>query len=84
MIILTNEFTTVTIEKVRTGQGERVRITSPRTGYSIDLDPLELEALTWQSPETFSRLLATPFGPEEEGVEGRPLSDLILFGGEDA
>jgi hypothetical protein len=79
---LTNEFTTVTIEKVQTRNGERLRISAPRMGYSVELDPLELEALTWQPVETFSRLLSTPFGPDEEGVEARPLSDLILFGGE--
>ncbi|TBH16545.1 dihydrodiol dehydrogenase [Thermus thermamylovorans] len=84
MITLSNEFTTVTIEKIRTGNGERLRISSSRLGYSIDLDPLELEALTWQRVETFSRLLHTPYGPEEEGVEVRPFSDLVLFGGENA
>ncbi|ADW21766.1 MULTISPECIES: hypothetical protein [Thermus] len=81
---LSNEFTTVIVEKIQTRNGERLRITSPRLGYSIDLDPLELEALTWQTVETFSRLLHTPYGPEEEGVEVRPLSDLVLFGGGDA
>ncbi|RIH82464.1 hypothetical protein Mlute_02485 [Meiothermus luteus] len=82
MFTLTNEFTTVTIEKVQTRNGERLRISAPRMGYSVELDPLELEALTWQPVETFSRLLSTPFGPDEDGVEARPLSDLILFGGE--
>lgn len=82
MITLANEFTTVTVEKVLTRNGERLRISSPRLGYSIDLDPLELEALTWQTVETFSRLLSTPYGPGEDGVEMRPLSDLILFGEE--
>lgn len=84
MLTLTNEFTTVTVEKIATRNGERLRISSPRLGYSVVLDPLELEALTWQPVETFSRLLATPFGPDEDGVEARPLSDLILFGGEHA
>ncbi|WP_114314080.1 dihydrodiol dehydrogenase [Thermus caldifontis] len=81
---LSNEFTTVIVEKIRTRNGERLRITSPRLGYSIDLDPLELEALTWQTVDTFSRLLHTPYGPEEEGVDVHPLSDLVLFGGGDA
>ncbi|BCZ95729.1 MULTISPECIES: dihydrodiol dehydrogenase [Thermus] len=81
MITLTNEFTTVVVEKVLTRNGERLRISSPRLGYSVELDPLELEALTWQPVNTFSRLLATPYGPEDEGVEVLPLSDLLLFGG---
>lgn len=84
MLTLTNEFTTVIIEKVYTRNGERLRISSPRLGCSIDLDPLELEALTWQTVETFSQLLRTPYGPDEDGAEMRPLSDLILFGGEHA
>jgi len=84
LLTLTNEFTTVIIEKVHTHNGERLRISSPRLGYSIDLDPLELEALTWQTVETFSHLLRTPYGPDEDSAEMRPLSDLILFGGEHA
>jgi hypothetical protein len=79
----TNEFTTIIIEKVHTHNGERLRISLPRLGYSIDLDPLELEALTWQTVETFY-VLRTPYGPDEDGAEMRPLSDLILFGGEHA
>lgn len=79
MITLTNEFTTVIVEKVQTGNGERLRIRSPRLGYSIDLDPIELEALTWQTVETFSQLLTTPFGPDDGEVEVRPLSDLLIF-----
>jgi len=84
LLTLTNEFTTVIIEKVHTRNGERLRISSPRLGYSIDLDPLELEALTWQTVETFSHFFRTPYGPDEDGAEMRPLSDLILFGGEHA
>jgi hypothetical protein len=41
-------------------------VASPRLQRSIDLDPLELESLTWQSHEFFSQLLAQPFGPEDE------------------
>lgn len=84
MFTLTNEFTSVKVEKIATRNGERLRITSLRMGYSVDLDPLELEALTWQTIETFSQLLSTPYGPDEGGVETRPLSDLILFGSEHA
>jgi hypothetical protein len=32
----------------------------PASGRSILLCPLELEALTWQDHDLFSRLLATP------------------------
>lgn len=63
-IELVNEFASVRVFKVRTHNGERLRIESERMGLSVDLDPLELESLTWQSPETFSGLLATPVGRE--------------------
>jgi len=37
----------------------------PASGRSILLCPLELEALTWQDHDLFSRLLQTPHGPED-------------------
>lgn len=58
-----NEFTLVQVREVQTRNGERLEISSPRLGYSIRLDPLELESLTWQPTEMFSKLLADPFGP---------------------
>jgi hypothetical protein len=63
---IANEFATVTVRRVETRNGVRLRIESPRLQRSIDLDPLELESLTWQSHELFSRLLAHPFGPEDD------------------
>jgi hypothetical protein len=65
-IEITNEFATVVVRRVETRNGVRLRIESPRQQRAIDLDPLELESLTWQSHDLFSRLLAHPFGPEEE------------------
>jgi hypothetical protein len=62
---LVNEFAAVTVQRVETRNGERLRISSARLGRSIDLDPLELETLTWQSHELFSRLLTEPFGGED-------------------
>jgi len=61
-----NEFAVVRVRRRRTRNGERIEIEAPRLGRRIALCPLELESLTWQTPETFSRFLATPFGPEEE------------------
>ena len=63
---LANEFAAVDVRVVETGNGVRLRIESPRSGRSIDLDPLELEALTWQSHELFTTLLADPYGPDDE------------------
>lgn len=63
---LANEFAAVRVRRRRTRNGERLEIEAPRLGRRITLCPVELESLTWQTPETFSRFLATPFGPEEE------------------
>ena len=62
---LANEYATVQVRKVHTRNGVRLEIVSPKLGRGIRLCPLELEALTWQSHETFSEFLRTPFGPEE-------------------
>ena len=63
---LANEYASVLVRKVHTRQGVRLEIVSPRLGRGIRLDPVELEALTWQSHDLFSKLLRTPFGPEDE------------------
>ena len=60
---IANEFATVLVRKVHTRNGVRLEIFAPKLGYRILLDPLELESLTWQSSETFSKFLETPFGP---------------------
>jgi hypothetical protein len=63
---LANEYAVVTVRKVYTRNGVRLEIVAPRLGRGIRLDPVELETLTWQSHETFSGFLRTPFGPEPE------------------
>ena len=63
---LANEFAEVTVRRVATRNGVRLEIAAPKLGRRIRLCPLELETLTWQSPETFSGFLSTPFGPEPE------------------
>jgi hypothetical protein len=69
VIRLGNEFTEVLVERVRTRNGARLRISVPSSGHQILLCPLELEALTWQDHELFSRLLKTPNGPEAPSPE---------------
>ena len=64
-IRLANEFSEVVVERVPTRNGARLRISVPASGRSIMLCPLELEALTWQDHDLFSRLLQTPHGPED-------------------
>ena len=63
---LANEYASVVVRKVRTRNGVRLEISSPRLDRSVRLCPLELESLTWQTSEVFSEFLRTPFGPEEE------------------
>jgi len=75
-LTITNEFTSVRVRKVHTRNGERLEVRSAKLGFVILLDPLELESLTWQTPDTFCGFLQDPYGPE--GVTGaRPLSDLM-------
>lgn len=63
-IELANEYATVEVRKVHTHNGVRLEIVAPRLGRGIRLCPLELETLTWQGHDTFSKFLQTPFGPE--------------------
>lgn len=63
-MVLANEYAEVTVSKVLTRNGVRLRISEAKGGREVLLCPLELESLTWQSAETFSRLLSTPYGPE--------------------
>jgi hypothetical protein len=62
---LANEFARVRVERDDSGNGPRLKITSVVLNRVVYLDPLELESLTWQTEETFSRFLESPFGPED-------------------
>lgn len=62
---ITNEFAQVRVRKVWTRNGVRLEISSPRLGHTIRLDALALESLTWQTMDTFTVFLETPFGPPE-------------------
>jgi hypothetical protein len=66
---LANEYAEVIVRKVHTRNGVRLEISAPKLDSRIQICPLELEALTWQTTETFSRFLSTPFGPEAEAEE---------------
>lgn len=63
---ITNEFAAVVVRRVQTRNGVRLEIASPRLGFSIELDAIALESLTWQTMDTFTRFLSTPFGPSED------------------
>lgn len=62
VITVTNEFTSVRVQKVKTGAGERLEISSLRVSGSIRLDPLILESLIWRSPDDLAKGLERPFG----------------------
>ncbi len=63
---IANEYARVQVRRVDTGNGSRLEIIAPQLGRGIRLCPLELETLTWQTHDTFSDFLVTPFGPEAE------------------
>jgi DNA polymerase I-like protein with 3'-5' exonuclease and polymerase domains len=65
-IEIANEFAVARVRKVHTRNGERLEISAPKQESKILLDPLQLESLTWQTPETFAKFLTEPFGPETE------------------
>jgi hypothetical protein len=61
---IANEFAMVRIRRVLTRNGERLEIHSPKIGSCIRVDAVELESISWQPHETFTKFLETPFGPE--------------------
>ena len=67
-----NESAIVLVRKVRTRNGVRLEIYSPEIDRRVYLDPLLIESLAWQTPETFSDILEDPYelaDPEEEEEE---------------
>lgn len=60
---ISNEFADVMVRLIQTGNGERLEISSPRRGTTIRLDPVELEALTWQTTDVFTQMLEGSIGP---------------------
>ena len=72
-IVIGNEFSEVRVQRVETRNGARLLVESPKSGQWITLCPLELEALTWQTPQTFSAMIGKPSAPlfgageEDEG-----------------
>ena len=55
-----NESATALVRKVRTRNGVRLEIYAPKVDKRVYLDPLLIESLAWQTPETFSNILANP------------------------
>jgi len=57
---ISNASATARLRKVRTGNGVRLEIHSPETEKRVYLDPLNIESLSWQTPETFASTLEAP------------------------
>ncbi len=74
-VTIANEFTEVVVRRVDTRNGSRLLITAPRTGQWITLDPLEIEALTWQNARTLAAMVGNSHAPmlpdEPEGDDDR-------------
>lgn len=62
-ITIANEFAEVEVRRVDTRNGSRLLISAPRTGRSISLDALELEALTRQNTRTLAAMVGNSEGP---------------------
>lgn len=74
-LTVANEFAEVVVRRVDTRNGSRLLITAPRSGRSISLDALELEALTWQNARTLEAMVGNAGAPllpdEPEGDDDR-------------
>jgi hypothetical protein len=57
---ISNESALTLVRKIRTRNGVRLEIYSPEMDKRVYLDPLLLESLAWQTPETFSNTLENP------------------------
>ncbi|MGC8470897.1 MAG: hypothetical protein ACP5PM_01175 [Acidimicrobiales bacterium] len=68
-LVVANEFAEVLVQRVLTHNGVRLEVSSPRLHRAVRLDPLQLEALTWQEAAAFSAMLTEPFGPSGEKEE---------------
>lgn len=62
-LTIANEFSEIRVSLVETRNGARLLVESPKSGQWIALDPMELEAVTWQTTQTFSEMIAHPYEP---------------------
>lgn len=62
-ITIANEFSEVEVRRLDTRNGSRLLISAPRSGRSISLDTLELEALTRQNTRTLAAMVGNSEGP---------------------
>lgn len=67
-----NEFAEVSVERVMTRNGMRLRIRSSRDGASVDLCPLQLEALAGTSQAWLDDLVSRH---TSRGEDNEPIGD---------
>lgn len=61
------------VRKKRTRNGVRLEIHAPEGDRSVYLDPLVLESLAWQTPETFRETLEGAPETASEQADGEPV-----------
>ncbi len=71
-ITIANEFTEVEVRRLDTRNGSRLLISAPKSGRSISLDALEVEALTRQNARTLAAMVGNTHGPllPDQGGKG--------------
>jgi hypothetical protein len=70
-ISISNEYSHTTVRKIHTETGEALQIETPARGTIINLGVRTLRGLTTVSDTyVFSEWFRTPFGPEDDPVEG--------------
>ena len=67
---IANEFTGVVIRKVLTRNGERLEVVTPKSGYRVLLDAMQLEIISTLTPEAFTELIARRLGSHEDPDAG--------------
>lgn len=67
---IANEFTGVRVRKVRTRNGERLEVTTPKHGHRVLLDAMQLEIISTLTPEVFTELIARRLGSHVDPEEG--------------
>lgn len=63
---IANEFTGVQVRKVLTRNGERLEVTTPKSGHRVLLDAMQLEIISTLTHETFTELIARRLGAHED------------------
>ena len=73
-ITIANEFTEVVVRRVDTRNGSRLLVCAPKSGRSISLDALEVEALTRQNARTLAAMVgnANALLPDPPDQGGEP------------